>query len=102
MRVDLLVATVSIWAATRTPYAVAFDQAPAPPHAREGCCLLPKKLARVHLHAVFEGRFLIREPDFNILHDVVLAAQEERYQAGVWAVPLLADRVVAWLTAVVE
>ena len=74
MCADPLVATVSIWAATERPCAVAFDQVPSLLHAREGCCLLPEKLARVHLHSVLEGRFLIREPDFNILQDVVPAA----------------------------
>ena len=59
-------------------------------------------MGRVHLHPVLKGLFLIWEPDFHLRRDVDFAAQEEGYQAVVWAFNFLADRVVVWLTAVVE
>ena len=94
--------SVIIWAVTRRSPAITLYQMPAPPYRRKGCGLLPKKMGRIHLHPVLEGRFLIREPNFHIRRDVDFAAQEEGYQAGVWAFNFLADRVVVWLTAVIE
>ena len=94
--------SVIIWAVTRRSPAITLYQMPAPPYRRKGCCLLPKTMGRIHLHPVLEGRFLIWEPYFHILRDVDFAVQEEGYQAGVWAFKFLADRVVVWLTAVVE
>ena len=94
--------SVIIWAVTRRPPTIAFYQLPAPPYRRKGCGLLPKTMGRIHLYPVLEGRFLIWEPYFHIRRDVDFAAQEEGYEAGIRALKFLADRVVVWLTAVVE
>ena len=59
-------------------------------------------MGRIHLHPILEGWFLIREPNFHIRRDVYFATQEEGYEAGIRAFKFLADRVVVWLTAVVE
>ncbi len=101
-RADPLVSPIAIRAATRRPVAVALDKAPSPPHARKGCCSLPKPIGRIHLHSVFGSRFLIREPDFDISRDVMLGPKEERYQTCNWAMNFLAYSVVTWLAAVVE
>ena len=94
--------SVIIWAVTRRPPTIALYQLPAPPYRRKGCGLLPKTMGRIHLHPILEGRFLIREPNFHIRRDVYFATQEEGYEAGIRAFKFLADRVVVWLTAVVE
>lgn len=94
--------SVIIWAVTRRPPTIALYQLPAPPYRRKGCGLLPKTMGRIHLHPILEGWFLIREPNFHIRRDVYFATQEEGYEAGIRAFKFLADRVVVWLTAVVE
>jgi hypothetical protein len=75
---------------------------PSPPYRRKGCCLLPKTMGRVHLHPIFDGRFLVREPDFYMWWDCILAAQEESDQTRVWTVLFFNHGIVVWRAAVVK
>ena len=59
-------------------------------------------MGRVQLHPVFDGRFLIREPDLHIWGYRMLAAQEEGYQTRVLTVNFFAHSVVVWCAAVVK
>jgi hypothetical protein len=51
---------------------------------------------------MFEGRFMVREPDFGTRLDVLLTKQEIGDQTSVRAVQFFAYCVVAWFAAVVD